>query len=45
MSMRVSAEGTALVYPLEAAQLRKGGYALLKGFPCKVWWTSLAPPL
>ena len=28
--------GAALVYPLEAGQVRKGAMAMLKGNPCKV---------
>jgi len=28
--------GAALVYPLEAGQVKKGAHAMLKGFPCKV---------
>jgi len=28
--------GASLTYPKEAGALRKGGYAMLKGFPCKL---------
>ena len=28
--------GSSLVIPLKAGKLRKGGYAMLKGFPCKI---------
>merc|ERR1712159_678058 len=28
--------GASLVYPMEAGQVRKGGYMVIKGFPCKV---------
>ena len=28
--------GASLVIPVKAGDLRKGGYAMLKGFPCKI---------
>eukprot|EP00696_Hemimastix_kukwesjijk_P003964 gnl/Hemi2/1487_TR526_c0_g1_i1.p2 gnl/Hemi2/1487_TR526_c0_g1~~gnl/Hemi2/1487_TR526_c0_g1_i1.p2 ORF type:complete len:175 (+),score=72.59 gnl/Hemi2/1487_TR526_c0_g1_i1:49-525(+) len=28
--------GAALTYPMEAGQVKKNGYVVLKGFPCKV---------
>ena len=28
--------GSSLTYPMQASSVRKGGYAILKGFPCKV---------
>jgi len=28
--------GASLTYPMEAGQLRKNGYAMLKGHPCKI---------
>ena len=40
--------GAALVYPLEAGQVRKGAMAMLKGNPCKVvdyrWGASKKQP-
>lgn len=30
------AAGASLTYPMEAGQLRKNGYAMLKGKPCKI---------
>jgi|Dee2metaT_5_FD_contig_121_12868_length_1065_multi_4_in_0_out_0_1 translation initiation factor 5A len=28
--------GSSLTYPMQAGALRKGGYCMLKGFPCKL---------
>lgn len=28
--------GASLTFPMQAGSLRKGGYAILKGFPCKI---------
>ena len=28
--------GSSLTYPMEAGQIRKGGYIMIKGNPCKV---------
>jgi translation initiation factor 5A len=28
--------GASLTYPLEAGQIKKGGYAMIKGHPCKI---------
>ena len=34
----------SLTRPLRASAVRKGGYAMLKGFPCKVVETAVAHP-
>lgn len=34
----------SLSFPMKASSIRKGGYALLKGFPCKVVEMMTAQP-
>jgi hypothetical protein len=36
----VSNSGASLTYPLECGQVKKGGYVLVRGFPCKVSFQS-----
>jgi translation initiation factor 5A len=35
-TFEVANAGAALVYPVEAGQIRKGGHIVIKGHPCKV---------
>ena len=32
----VTASGASLTYPMQCSALRKGGYVVIRGFPCKV---------
>jgi translation initiation factor 5A len=34
--------GASHVYPMEAGQLRKGGFVVIKGFPCKAMEISIS---
>ena len=35
-SISISTSGASLVLPIRAGEVKKGAYAFLKGFPCKV---------
>ena len=36
--------GASLTYPLQSSALRKGGYVLIKGHPCKISEISKSAP-
>lgn len=35
---------TSLTFPVKCSSVRKGGYAMLQGFPCKIMELSKAQP-